>query len=724
MTRPPFLLVLLLAFAACDDDDTAANTDAGTTPDGAQVVDDAIAGDMGAGDMGAADAELPPDMDPGPPLPSPYEDCDPLVPQSCAMPWPSNLYLAEDDTRETGYTVTFGATTLPANILEDHIAPDPYTRMDGYGLGAPIMAIFPKLDITGLPNEYQVADSLDADAAILLFEVSEVGVRRVPYWAELDGNERNTSKKTLFVRPGEILKLNTRYVVAFRGLRDTGGEPIPPSEAFAALRDHAATDRPLRARQGRFDEVFAILEAEGVDLGALNLAWDFHTASSEALHGPLLHMIDEALEAQPDGPELVIDEVEEYLEADDGTGAPFHEFAWLRVRGHFEAPHYMHPTEAAGQTGYVFNYGDDGQPVADGTRTATFWLNIPHSVKDGTPHGLVNYGHGLFGDGKDAVDIGWDRPCGKYPPRPCGAFNSRIGFHENLIFFGADLVGMSQWDRDNNALTIVADLNLFPWIADRLHQGMMEYVLLARAARRRLQALPEIADRGIVLNTDENFYFGRSQGGIFGATYMAVTPDSTHGVLGVPGLNYSTLLHRSIDFAEFFGVLAAVYIERHEQAVALAAVQLLWDGTDPVSYYRHISAEPFPGREAHKVIAAPARGDYQVEVVTLEVAARSNVGLAVMENYDDEREVALVDETPYPHDGSGLVLWHFGNAWPEPGNLPPEEDASGDPHESPHHMDAHTEQMVRFFRTGEITDVCAGEPCPAMADRVEVEPDE
>ena len=122
MTRPPFLLVLLLAFAACDDDDTAANTDAGTTPDGAQVVDDAIAGDMGAGDMGAADAELPPDMDPGPPLPSPYEDCDPLVPQSCAMPWPSNLYLAEDDTRETGYTVTFGATTLPANILEDHIA--------------------------------------------------------------------------------------------------------------------------------------------------------------------------------------------------------------------------------------------------------------------------------------------------------------------------------------------------------------------------------------------------------------------------------------------------------------------------------------------------------------------------------------------------------------------------------------------------------------------------
>ena len=718
------LLALLVVFAGCDDGEDTATTDVGTSPD-SRVDEDAA----GPDDMGTVQADMAPDaapdaapdMDPGPP---PNPDCDPLVPESCAMPWPSSLYLVEDDERETGYTLTFGPTTLPANILEDHIAPDPYTRMDGYGLGVPIMAIFRNLDAAALPDEYHVGDSVEADAPILLLEVSDAGVRRVPYWAELDGNERDRRKKTLFVRPGEILKLDTRYVVAFRGLRDTDGEPIAPSDAFAALRDHAATDDGLLARQGRFDEVFAILEGEGVDLGALNLAWDFHTASSKALHGPLLHMIDEALEAQPDGPELVVDEVEEYLEADDGTGAPFHEFAWLRVRGHFEAPHYMRPVEAAGQTGYVFNYGDDGLPEAGGTRTATFWLNIPHSVKDGTPHGLVNYGHGLFGDGKDAVDIGWDRPCGKWPPRPCGAFNSRIGFHEKLIFFGADLVGMSQWDRDHNALTIVADLNLFPWIGDRLHQGMMEYVLLARAARRRLQALPEIADRGVVLNSDENFYFGRSQGGIFGATYMAVSPDTTHGVLGVPGLNYSTLLHRSIDFAEFFGVLAAVYVERHEQAVALAAVQLLWDGTDPVSYYRHISEQPFAGRAPHQVIAAPARGDYQVEVVTLEVAARSDVGLALMENYDADRDVDLVEETPYPHEGSGLVLWHFGNPWPPPGNLPPEEDAFGDPHESPHHMDAHTEQMARFFRTGEIIDVCDGEPCPAMADRVDAEPDE
>ncbi len=697
MRRRVVLLALLVA-AACDDDEPAQQ--------GADAGPDATAADSALADAA-----------PGPPLASPFEDCDPLVPESCAMPWPSSLYLAEDADRETGYTLTFGETTLPANLVGAHISPGPYTRMDGYGLGPPIMAIFPDLDAAALPDEYTVADSLDDDAAVLLLEVGDGAVRRVPWWAELDGNDRG-AERTLFVRPAEILKNDTRYVVAFRGLRDTGGVPIPPSEAFAALRDGAATERPLRARQARFDEVFAILAGEGVDRGSLTLAWDFHTASSEALHGPLLHMIDEALEAQPEGPELIVDEVETFLEADDGTGAPFHEFTWLRVRGHFEAPHYMQTAEAAGETGYVFRYGEDGLPEAEGTRTATFWLNVPHSVKDGTPHGLVNYGHGLFGDGRDAVDIGWTRPCGRWPPRPCGAFNSRIGFHEHLVFFAADLVGMSAWDRDANALTIVSDLNLFPWIADRLHQGMLEWVLLARSARRRLQTVPEIADRGIVLDDSQNYYFGRSQGGIFGATYMAVAKDTTRGLLGVPGINYSTILHRSIDFAEFFAVLSAVYTAPPDQAVALAAVQLLWDGTDPVSYYRHISAEPFPGRAARAVIAAPAKGDYQVEVATMEVAARSGVGLAVMADYDGERTVDLVAETPYPHQGSGLVLWHFGNAWPPSGNVPPEEDEWGDPHESPQHLDAHTEQMVHFFRTGEIIDVCDGDPCPAAADRV------
>ena len=101
--------------------------------------------------------------------------------------------------------------------------------------------------------------------------------------------------------------------------------------------------------------------------------------------------------------------------------------------------------------------------------------------------------------------------------------------------------------------------------------------------------------------------------------------------------------------------------------------------------------------------------------MTLEIAARSDVGLRVMANYDADRQVELVEPQPYPYSGSGIVLWHFGNAWPMPGNRPPPEDESGDPHEAPRHFDPHNDQMVHFFRTGEIMDVCHGLPCPDVA---------
>ena len=43
-------------------------------------------------------------------------------------------------------------------------------------------------------------------------------------------------------------------------------------------------------------------------------------------------------------------------------------------------------------------------------------------------------------------------------------------------------------------------------------------------------------------------YDGNSQGGILGGALTAIATDWTHSVLGVPGMNYSTLLQRSSDF--------------------------------------------------------------------------------------------------------------------------------------------------------------------------------
>jgi hypothetical protein len=226
--------------------------------------------------------------------------------------------------------------------------------------------------------------------------------------------------------------------------------------------------------------------------------------------------------------------------------------------------------------------------------------------------------------------------------------------------------------------------------------------------RDQFPTLPEVVERGITIDTADHYYSGISQGGIFGGTYMALTTDITRGHLGVPGQNYSTLLQRSVDFDPFFFALDHIYPDSRDQQILLAAVQCLWDRVDSVSHYRHISEDPLPDTPEHAVLLASATGDYQVALVTNEISARSDLGVALMADYG--KEVWGVEETDYPHVGSGLVNYSFGNPWPPAGNIPPTDDL-GDPHGKPRKLDHHTEQMIHFFRTGEIIDVCGGDGC-------------
>jgi hypothetical protein len=129
-----------------------------------------------------------------------------------------------------------------------------------------------------------------------------------------------------------------------------------------------------------------------------------------------------------------------------------------------------------------------------------------------------------------------------------------------------------------------------------------------------------------------------------------------------------------------------------------------------VSYYRHITAEPFPNTPVHHVLLAPAKGDWQVAVITTEIIARTNIGVMLMENYDDERTPWGIPQQTYPYSGSGIVLYDHGNPWPPAGNLPA-MTGEGDPHGLPRRLPAHNQQLDHFLRTGEIIDTCGGDGC-------------
>lgn len=672
----------LLAGAGCSDDSGGNNGNNGGADAGMDTGGDAQADAADAGDVETDGSQA-----------SVQPNCDSLQPQRCELPWPSNLFLKSDDSRTTGYTLNFGEETLPAVEAGPNVGlqtrPDAWRRMDGYGPGTPLLVMFPNIDLSNIAGEDSIETSVEADAPIVWLEVDENGdvVRRIPYLAELDDNAESADEQILFVRPAVILDEATRYVVAFRNLEDTSGNPIEPSDAFQKLVDgNTDGDDVLSRRQERFDDIFSILEGEGVQKDNLTLAWDFVTASNDALHGPMLHMRDRGFEITGEqGPELTITNVTENPESATDKW-------WLEIEGTFDSPRFMKDETIGGQPGSVFNMGDDGMPAQNGTHTNKFWLYVPQSARDGSPHGLIEYGHGLLGKGSQTG----------------GSFNREIANDYKFIYFGTSLVGMSDEDVSVAAFALT-NLNGFPFMADRLHQGMLEYLLLARAMRERLPQNDEITSRSININTDELFYSGISQGGIFGGTYIALSTDTKLAHLGVPGNNYSTLLQRSKDFTPYFEIMKHAYTSPVTQAIALSVIQQLWNQTDPVTYLRHITAEPFEGNDPHYALFTPAKGDHQVAPLTNEIAARSDIGIKLMANYG--RDVALVDEQAYPYTGSGVVLYDFGNPWPAPGNHPP-QDSMEDPHEFPRRTPEHQEQLAHFFHNdGEIIDVCGDSPC-------------
>lgn len=685
-------LLLLAAIAAhaagCGggSSDPAPSADAADSADSADVSEpatDVSAPDAGVDTAAPADSAAPPPTQPLPP------GCDPLDEYRCALPWPSNLFLVADEARPTGATLTFGPETLPQNAFGDHVDPSAYRRMDGYGVAVPLVLHLPDVDLAGLATEYDTDPSLADDAPIVWLEVREDGVERVPYWPELDAREPDPAAQLLFVRPARLLREGTRYVVAFRGLKDTAGEPLEPSAAFRALRDGDAAANPeLAFRQARFDDTFSVLEAAGVERAGLLLAWDFNTASSQAMHGAMLHMRDDAFAAVGEsGPELTIDEVEEFTEAENPLIA-------AELRGTFRVPHYMQAVENPGGSAWVMNFGADGRPAQSGWLDAKMWIRIPRSALDGSPHGLVMYGHGQNGSGTQVR----------------GSFNSKIANDHKVIMFACDMLGMSEEDIASIA-TVLFDLSDFPWVGDRLHQGVLNHLLLARAMRERLEALPEVAALGVHVAADELWYSGISQGGIFGATITAVSQDITRAHLGVPGNRYAFLVPRSVNFEPFYLGLDIGYPDKADQALLAEIAELLWCHTDPVSYYRHLVAEPFADTPAHSVLLAPAKGDMQVAVTSNEWLARSDIGIPLMASYDTERTVSGAAVEAYPHVGSGIVLYDFGNAWPTPSvPLPPVEAEPGDPHGKPRKLDHHNAQMMHFFRTRRSS-TCAADGC-------------
>jgi hypothetical protein len=628
-----------------------------------------------------------------------HGSCDFLDQAKCLYPFPNDYFTVRDRSTDTGRRVSLATDSMPRNVAGAPIDPTEWNRNDGFSPGSAVLTLVPGIDLerTGAASEVDIGRSLRAAAPIVLLDATSG--RRVPYWAELDQSVADAAQSSLVVRPAVNFREGHRIVVALRRLKDSSGATIRAGEAFRAYRDGTMTDDPrIEARRSQMQDVLTTLDRAGVERDDLYLSWDFTVASERNLSERMLHIRDDAFESL-DGkaPQFSVTQVENDL--DDRIAR--------RVTGTFTVPNYL---TGDGTAGNRFNTGADGLPQRNGDYTAPFICIIPRAALK--PDGSVTrarpavYGHGLLGS-----------------EREVGASNVRDMANEhNFVYCATRWIGLSEEDVAN-AVSILEDLSRFPSLADRLQQGMLDTLFLGRLMKADDGFVTDPAFQGgprtPVIDTRELFYDGNSQGGIMGGAVTAVAQDWTRAVLGVPGMNYSTLLQRSVDWDEYKAIFDPNYPDLSEHVLAVGLIQMLWDRGEANGYAQHVTRDTYRGTPEHTILMHEAFGDHQVANIATEVQARvlgarvHRPALANGRSPAKQQMWGIASINGYPYAGSALVAWD-SSATPAPpaGNTAPREGE--DPHGDPRASKEARQQKAEFLKSnGRVVNVCGKQPCTA-----------
>jgi hypothetical protein len=595
---------------------------------------------------------------------------------------------------------------------------------------------------------------------------------------------KGETRPALIIRPAQNFEENTRYIVALRKLKNNSGETIAAGPAFRVCRDGDSTQLPqLTQRCEQLERnVFDFLPQD-INRDELYLAWDFTVASERSLAGRLLHIRDDAFATLEEtinilpgqagykigkAPTVSVDKRTDNPNPNAGIAR--------RIEGTITVPSYLIPNDPSplegGEFNDLFNQLRDNYPEAlaeirsqcrayapeneiclpfdpdapefgravsappnrffynptdettspsvfgDGlpdrastqaTMTRKYICNIPNSAFS-APARPSLYGHGLLGS-RGEVNSG---------------HVADMADTHNIMFCAVDWFGFSEGDIAS-IVAILLDVSNLPSLADSSQQGMLNMMFLARAMKHPegFAALPDFQDDAgqALFNTREVYYDGNSQGGIMGGAVVAVSRDVNHGVLGVPGMNYSTLLRRSVDFDIYSIPLNLAYHDDLDRSLVLSLMEMLWERAENNGYAHHMSTAsstntPYPNTPDNELLLQVGFSDHQVTMWSADVMARTlhagvdRQDLAFPNRHPDEQEYALLEDltiasgAQYTNDryvGSALAI--FDASWdatpdgrcaadstlPAPiGNIPPRDpefmpagQRNDDPHECP-----------------------------------------
>jgi hypothetical protein len=661
------------------------------------------------------------------------DECEVLNQAACALPFPSSRFLARAYT-PTGYRVRYGANTLPVfrrletpltippTVLEEKpMDPAPFLQNDGFSPTVQVLMSFPGGFDPALSDAPRLDPAtrsfggrgLEEASPTLLIDFTSG--RRINHWVENDARSRNLARRVTFLRPTESLEPGHRYIVAVRNLVRSDGSPVAAEPVFAALRDGRPSDIPaLREARRRLAPVFARLEGLGVERDELILAFDFVVSSDHSLTREMLSMREQAfawLDAQQRAgvQTFQVDQVIPRNESCDPAGSP----VWRELRGTFQVPLFLErdPFTEASEPSFL-QRDARGDPRWSTLTNAPFGLAIPCSAA-GAPLPTLVIGHGLFGTGVGVVD-------------DLAAFP---GF--DFVAAGTNWSGLSAPDVGPDLfgsfiVKVIADVDGFAALPDRLRQGQLHTLVLARMLKRgAFDADPasRIGGHGAIDSDAPTYYFGASLGGIMGTMFAALTPDVERFNVDVPAINFSLLLQRATPFIEFQTLLNLVSPDPTDQALGLGLNQELWVRGEPSGYATRIPTRPswrHRGEKRKRLLVTAALHDQQVSNLGSHLLART-LRLPMLEG-SVVRGLEGIPDSTGPQT-SAYVVYDTGSFdvanpahapfIPPLVNRPPTRNRC-DPHGLRGRIPASLDQLLGFFRPGGvISNFCADGVCDA-----------
>lgn len=726
--------------------------------------------------------------------------CDPLDPTICLQPFPSNFYTREDPSTKTGLRLDLPLEAMPKNTADKPIDPTDINRADGFSPGNLIVTKIPEVSTpaafnnSGIVPANHISAYADANAPVIVFDVDSG--ERWPIYAELDANPTtkpvqtltpgeapapilgghpnddptNTAEVNLIIRAAKNYTPGHRYVVILRNLKDASNKSVSAQAPFAQCRDKASsiTDPALKYRCAELREkVFPALKTAGVAQdSSLYLAWDFTVASNESTTGRALKIRDDAFHRlgddnladrkiegnSPAFTVVAMCDLGNLANPACGGGAsqsPVPNSTWEQrtVRGFInDVPCYLNQDGCPTGSKFSFDANNNLTWNPAFTTDVPFLCTIPKAIVDSgsvTPGKTGVYGHGLLGA------LGQVRSSGS---------TREIGNAQPSVWCATDWAGFSEGDFGTVAASL-NDLSNFNKLTDRMQQGFVNFMMLQRAMVHpdgfaddpafimNFNGVTPITP-GSAIDTSDGLnsramYHGISQGGIMGGAYTALAPDVDYGVLGVPGINYSTLLSRSVDFDEYaHGVLDLGtgpkyipgvglydnYTNKAEFPVIFSIMQLLWDRGEGNGYVSSLNPAngPLPNTNPHQVLLGVADGDHQVANIAAEVEART-IGakryaptLLPVRHWDNEFFGIPSIDPPYANQNT-MVYYDGGpTGWTNPvgskqgskvapiENVPPRPEwgYGGDPHGYPRISPDGISQAASFL-SGDGVPTCA-----------------